>query len=334
MLGKFGTSKGFAFGKKNQEPPAPPVKLSEDQKVDDIDDQDARKLFFEAFNKVYSSESDKPKGFIATKKENAETEKESQGKSADSNNQLENDINEIKESVKSMMFGKLMTAAHQVDSGKEIVEDIKNDLEKSKSDRQNAQSVKVTPTPFIERYVEKVVQKSTDLTESLSSYESRFSSNDSFDTEEEMMNFLADQYDAVIRTSTRVANLEKAAGDVRSLSMKQLKITSNQLNALEKDKETETTTTNLSQIKSKYDQFLNEQKKKNEKKTEDTDLFGISLANATEEKKVGFGLNKSSTFGSGASKLGAISGASKSGTGSGTSNSGTGSTNKSAGPGT
>ena len=146
------------------------------------------------------------------------------------------------------------------------------------------------PTPFIVRYVGRIERKAIELSESLASYESRFQTSQNATDENEYIKFLTQQTEAIKRLSTSVAELSDKVDNVRTQSMNKLKISANTIKEREEAEDEDNSSATATQIKRKYELFLQEEKKQNEKISEKTDLFGVSLTAASAPQKTGFGL--------------------------------------------
>ncbi|EAY11070.1 hypothetical protein TVAG_044940 [Trichomonas vaginalis G3] len=255
------------------------VKLSENQRIEDISDRETLMKFIDALNKI-NGVSTKKVGVAAAKQENIDLE----------NNNIEDTIKEIRKETEDILLGDLMGLAHQADDCKAIVEEIREDFDTNRNDVSVSSHARQIPTPFIVRYVGRIERKAIELSESLASYESRFQTSQNATDENEYIEFLTQQTEAIKRLSTSVAELSDKVDNVRTQSMNKLKISANTIKEREEAEDEDNSSATATQIKRKYELFLQEEKKQNEKISEKTDLFGVSLTAASAPQKTGFGL--------------------------------------------
>ena len=287
---KFGAG---LLGKKTQddEPEKPPVKIADSQLIKDIEDIETFNNFCNALSQI-----NKQKQEIAKSQSTPEDNLESienpikkchnqtlqlLGEDFDQNLVIEKSIPDI------------LSLANTADTYKKVVSDYKNELETSKKEHLNAQQSKIVPSSFIKRITGKIETQAIDISEQLSSYESYYQTTDDFDSFDSLVDFLSEDYDAVIRTSTLVSDLSKLRDELRHKSMTKFKLEDNQMTILESNEEISTSNLILSQIKNQYKEFEEEQKKKNQKRTENTNLFGMTLNQPVAAKRTfAFGQKK------------------------------------------
>lgn len=299
VLGKTTLGKGGFGLNKTAQQAAPPIKLNESQRIEDIPEREVQEKFLEAFKKING---------ISTKVGVGKSSSVTPAVSNDAlknileDKEIEEQIKEIRKQTESILLGDLMGVAHQVDDSKVMLEEIKQDYETNHNDVSVSSHVRQIPTPFITRYVNRIEKKAIDLSESLSSYESRFQSTPNIADDSQYTSLLEQQYDAILRLSAGVAYLKDRVNDLRTLATNKLKISENAIKEQEEIEESDTGSSLAVNIKRRYELFQQEEKKKSEKISEKTDLFGIALnATAAPQKKFGFGSGTKFGSGTGAS---------------------------------
>lgn len=282
----IGSGLGLGLNKQQQQPPQPQFQITEQMLIGDLP-VEAWNEFINVFQKVNESPN----------------ENVLEGVSA-----IDTEINGLEDDTTKALLGTLMSLAHQIDYGKSIIKEYKDELEKSKDDLSNSSHVRVVPTPFIIRYVNKIQQRATDLSESLAAYESRLQPTDSSDSQKTMYELLNKQHEAVLRCSSRVSRLREKLDKVRTQISQKVKSDSTMMSISEGTNDIDNRGLVSADISTSFSQFQAEQKKKIEKRNANSDLFGNS--NVQAPAKTGFGLgsglglggglnlNKSSTLGS------------------------------------
>ena len=286
----FGKSR---FGAK-AEPEKPPVKLGDTQFITEIEDAEAFNKFKEAWDLIQSQKNvikeNYPEPNIAELIERPLNTIHNHTLRL-----LGQDFDQkaipVPEGANNSFYDvpDILSLANHLDAYKKTVSDYKTDLDTSRLEKTNAQHARAVPTQYIKRVVGKVEQQAIDISEQLSSYESYYQTTEDFDSFESLVDFLKEDYDAVMRTAARVADLSKQRYEVRKLAKEKFNLDENQLQILEANEEQDTSSLVLTQIQNQYKEFEDEQKKANEKTNENTDLFGMSLAPPLPAKKGVFG---------------------------------------------
>lgn len=288
MTGRLGTGR-FGLGSKltaSAEPPKPQIKITDQTMLDDLPDE-IRDKFLTAFDSLALEKTSYSNLITAVtemkegKKKDGKDVKDAKDKSI----QIEETIvNQKKSAEKDLLLGELLSTARMIDEGKSIISNLQNELDTAKSDIENSSHARSIPTPFIVRYVQRIEQSASELSENLASAESKLQPSSNFSSTSTMTSFLTEQYDAVQRASTRVAELEAQLSEVRQLVISKMKIPPSQLVILEELEANDKESTTAATVKTNYDLFLSDQKKNLEKRGDVTNLFGISYAKPVAQK--------------------------------------------------
>jgi len=269
--------KPFSFGNKTNQPTQPTYVLTEQSVVSDLPTE-AFNQFVEAFNNLQSN-------FQVINLDET----------------IESNIEEIKIDTQRALNDSLTSMAHIIDTNRETISEQKKELEIFKDDSLNSAQVRSVPTPFIVHCVERIERQASELSESLTSYESHQNTGNSNEVPISYIDFLTEQYKAVLRTSDSVSSLSSNLDEVKTKSIRKLKMSPQQLSLLEDAEDIISRQSTASQLDRNHKLYIAEQKKKATKRVESVDLFGKSPVQAAPAKGFGLGglsssLNKTSTL--------------------------------------
>lgn len=272
MLGRglgTGLSLGLGLGLgKQQQPQQSQFHMTEQMLITDLP-PDISISFVEVFNKV----SENPNTDVL------------EGVSP-----IDLEIKGIEEETQQALSGSVLSLAHQVDYAKSVIKELSQELEKSQSDLTNSSHVRTVPTPFITRYVNRLQQRAADLSESLSAYQSRLLPNSQIDSDQTVRELLEQQYEALLRCSTKVVHVRDKLDQTRTMMSQKFNLESLSQTLAKLDAESGSHDLISKRIENDYTQFKSERKRKLDKRNANSDLFGNSLIAAPAKPAFGLGL--------------------------------------------
>ncbi|OHT10005.1 hypothetical protein TRFO_20916 [Tritrichomonas foetus] len=275
----------FGFGQQPKQEEKPPFQINEQMLLTDIP-SDVVKEFIDVHKKIVETRT-----FLAKE----EQQKQSNENSEDDSTQKT--LLSIRDESTSEIFGSLTSLAHQIDAGKKTVKEFEEELAISKSDYTNSEHIRSLPSPFILRFVDRVEKSAEDFAQSIAAYGSHLQPNKPISNENQIIfDFLNEQHNAILRCSSRVSKLNEKLIATRNNLATKLKINSINISNFEESAED----SYAQSIDVKYQQFLGQQKQKNQKRIEESDLFGNStVEEQTTSGGFGFGGGFGNSFGSG-----------------------------------
>lgn len=273
------------LGKKPQEPPTFQFQLSEQMLMNELP-AEAWNEFIAVFDSVQSN---------------------FEYKNAKEFDSVEESLEEIDNESTNALLGSLTSVAHQIDSGVELIEYYKNELKLAQNDLTNSSHIRILPTPFIKRYVARIHNNAENLSQALKDFECRLHSNTERDPHEIMQDFFKKQYEAIIRCYSRIARIQTKSDEVRTSLLQKIRNNQSCSSSLSMSNEVYTKENVAQSIRTSFSQYQAEMRKKNDKRNQNSDLFGnstVTLPNKVGGLGLGSGLGSSfgaSRFGSNAS---------------------------------
>lgn len=190
------------------------------------------------------------------------------------------EMEKIKDLCMNDLFFSIYSFGHQIDNGKKILNEYKIELSESKNDHKNTNSIKTFPSPFLVRYSKHLEDISDSISEEIEAYRghlqslSNNSENIGFNKNQKkndiLYNFFNEEYEALLRSSTKISQLCKKLSFTRSHLCQKLQIDQSRLMTDYKNTEDSI----FSSIQTKYKQFLSNKKFKMQKSIDESDLFG------------------------------------------------------------
>ncbi|KAK8899936.1 hypothetical protein M9Y10_002259 [Tritrichomonas musculus] len=232
-------------------------KISESMRLEDLPDSIAKQ-----FIEVHK--------FICDNREFLENSKiDQKDKSPISN------ISNINYICNNDLFLNLDSLAHQIDSGRKMIKDFKTDLDEFKKNYNSTQS------SFLVRYSKQLEDMSGSISEEIEAYKGHLQSlsnnstinrcNSSSDYNDVLFNFFNEEYQALLRSSTKISRLSKKLSYTRALLCQKLKIDQSQFIIETKDVGSSV----FQSIHTRYKQFQENKKSKLTKNISESDLFGL-----------------------------------------------------------
>lgn len=281
--GGLGLGLNFGLGKQQQQPQQSQFQMTEQMLITDLP-PDVSNSFVEVFKKVTESPNTDVLEGVSP---------------------IDVEIKQLEEETQQALKGSVISLAHQVDYAKSVIKELNKELERSQSDLTNSSHVRTIPSPFITRYVNRLQQRATDLSESLAAYQSRLQPNYQIDSDQTVRELLEQQYNAILRTSTKVVHLRDKLDQIRILTMQKLNTDSLSSSFVNYDANNETKDLISNRIENDFTQFKAERKRKLDKRNANSDLFGNSLLATPPKPAFGLGSGLKSGLGLGTSALGA-----------------------------
>ena len=196
---------------------------------------------------------------------------------------IEESIASIARRTKETLRGSLVSVGHIVDDARGSLKEMKRDLEIAQSDNTNSSHVKVLPSPFVKRYVERIERTAEHLRQNLLAYGNDPGASD--DDAKVVGSMLEKQHLAVLRCAERVARIRSKLEQARVELDRRFKMS---LAVNEADQEL-TERTVVEEIKATYKAYKSENKAKTKKMRDESDLFGNDPKVSASAAKSGFG---------------------------------------------
>ena len=287
----------FSWSQPQQKEEKPPFQISESMTMNDLTPE-IKKEFIEVYNEIKNA-----KKFTITQKKAEQSKESNEAKGSEEKGDDKSDANEgedllnkvfsTREAIVSEIFGSLTSLAHQIDAGKKIVKEYSDELKISQEDYRNSEQIRSLPSPFIIRFVDNVEKLADDLSQSISAFGSHLQPSLKPDDDMVIYNYLNEQHNAIVRCSSKVSKINEKLITVRNNLASKLKINAFSFS----QSEPHTENTYAQSIQSKYQQFLAQNRNKNQKRLEESDLFGNSTVEAPKTSSFGSSFGNFSNFG-------------------------------------
>ena len=197
----------------------------------------------------------------------------------DEEKEVQNSLYDLSSRSKEELFGNLTSLAHQIDYGKRIINEYKEDFSFSKNCYNTSNALSSFPSPFLSNYSKHLEEEFRSLDQEITAYSSQFNFSDKSVDDNIFFKLFEEENNAICRTSTKLTQLLNKYANTRLNLYQKLKITQ----PYKSDSYTFQDQSYAKSIELKFKQFKSEQTAKQVKNLEHSDLFGVS--NQIEETK-------------------------------------------------
>lgn len=205
-------------------------------------------------------------------------------------------LSDLSEDATRIIQHTLLHLANEVDHGNAAIREARDELDTFHRDYTDALHPHKFPLPFISRFADKIQQRSKNISEAITAYESKLQSTEQPDSPAVLVQVLNEQYNAIIRCSARVSEIQRKSQEIRNLFETKLKEKNANISALKLQTDGREKLSIIESIETAYDQYVEERKRLIEKRDTTTNF---SQECAVEVKKTGFGGTSKFGFGGG-----------------------------------
>jgi hypothetical protein len=238
----------FSFGPKAEEPPAAVVQLAEQMLITEIPNS-AQRDFKAAFESIQNMANDLAKAKIAV---DDPTTTES-----------------IIQTAKYELLAALPAFAHRIDAGKHTVANLRTALDKCRAEGGAGTAPAAAGRQFLGRYVTRLEKASADMDFSLRAYGEHLQARHGTRRSDCIREMLEQQYEAILRCSKRMADLEGRLRKQQIRVEEQLRVDFGH-----PEETTSESGKTVAEVLQRYRRFEQEQRRAEDDRIARSDLFG------------------------------------------------------------
>ncbi|EAY02563.1 hypothetical protein TVAG_116170 [Trichomonas vaginalis G3] len=209
-------------------------------------------------------------------------------------------ITDLYDDVNRSINHTLLHLANEIDHGNSMIKEARDELDTFHRDYTDSLHSQTFPSPFISRFTDNLQQRSKNLSEAITSYETKLQNNEQAESPAVLVQVLQEQYNAIIRCSARVSEIQRKSQSLHETFKRIFQNKDRKISDLRLDSEENGKQSVVNSVQTAYDEYLEERRRLLEKRDTTTDFSTIC---APDTKAGGlFGKSKFS-FGSGNSSL-------------------------------